>query len=61
MDVLGRPDFDLSNTDGVLAERVPLESDVEDEDWFAPADATAEELSAGLDADAAELLAIEVM
>lgn len=38
-----------------------LESDVEDEEWFTPGDATAAELNAGLDADSDELLASEVV
>ena len=50
----------LSVTDGVIGERLLLESEVEDEDWFLPAGATATELSAGLDADADEVLASEV-
>jgi hypothetical protein len=50
----------FSLTDGVVTERLLLEAEVEDEDWFAPAEATAGEVSAGLEADADELLAIEV-
>ena len=50
----------MSVTDGVVATRWPLEAEVEDEDWFVPADVTDSESSAGLDADADELLASEV-
>ena len=53
-------DYVLSVTDGVGSERLPLEPAVEDENWYAPAGATAAELIAGLDADADELLASEV-
>ena len=53
-------DYTLSVTDGVIDERLLLEAEVEDEDWFLPAGATATEQSAGLDADADELLASEV-
>lgn len=53
-------EYVLSVTDGVVIERLLLAPDVEDEDWFTPGDATAVELSAGLDADAGELLATEV-
>jgi hypothetical protein len=54
------PDYLLSVTDGVATEHVPLEAEVEDEDWFTPPGATASEQSAGLDADADETLATEV-
>jgi hypothetical protein len=54
------PDYVLCVTDGVVTERLLLESEVEDEGWFAPAEATAEEQNAVLDADADELLASEV-
>jgi len=53
-------DYVLHVSDGVASERVLLESEVEDEDWFAPAEATADELDGGLDADADELVASEV-
>ncbi len=53
-------DYVLTVSDGVIGERLLLESEVEDEEWFAPVGATAAELDAGLDADADELLSSEV-
>ena len=53
-------EYVLSVTDGAITARLLLESEVEDEDWYAPAEASTDELGAGLDADADELLATEV-
>ena len=50
----------LTVSDGVRSEQVLLVDEVEDEDWYAPAGATPAELSAGLDADASEVIASEV-
>lgn len=49
----------LHVSDGVASEQVLLESAVEDEDWYAPSEATPDELDGGLDADADELVASE--
>lgn len=54
------PDYVLSVTDGEVTERVLLKSEVEDEDWYAPEEASESELDQGLSADADELLATEV-
>ncbi len=53
-------DYALSVTGGVVHERLLLEAEIEDEDWFLPAGVTAAEQSAGLDADADEMVASEV-
>ena len=54
------PGLVLTLTDGVVTRRVLLESEVEDEGWFVQAEADTDEVSAGLDADADEVLAYEV-
>src|SRR3954470_19513938 len=46
-------DYTLYVTDGVISERVLLDADVEDEDWFAPPGASPAEIEAGRAADAA--------
>jgi hypothetical protein len=51
----------LAVTDGVQTVRVLLESEVEDEEWFVRDGSSAADLDAGLDADADELLASEVV
>ncbi len=51
------PDYVLHVSDGALNERVLLESQVDDEDWFVPSDASPDEVNGGLDADADELVA----
>lgn len=54
------PDHVLQVSDGVHSERLRLEDEVEDEPWFAPEDASPDELDEGLDADADELVAGEL-
>jgi hypothetical protein len=46
----------LTITDGVIARIVVLEREVEDEEWFVRPGANPAEVSAGLDADASELV-----
>lgn len=53
-------DYLLRVSTGPRVEQILLESEVEDENWFAPVDATPAELDAGLEADANELLAAEI-
>jgi hypothetical protein len=54
-------DLVLTVSDGVQSGQRVLVAEVEDEDWYAPAGATPAELSAGLDADADEMVATEVV
>jgi hypothetical protein len=49
----------LRVSDGERTEHVALERDVEDEEWFVPADATAADVEDGLAADADEVIASE--
>jgi hypothetical protein len=53
-------DLVLMLTDGVITRAWSLEPELEDADWFVDPSAAPEEASAGLDADADELLAFEV-
>jgi hypothetical protein len=54
-------DYTLHVTDGARNERVLLEADVEDAEWFVPEGASAAEVNDGLNADADEVLASEVV
>jgi hypothetical protein len=54
-------DYTLHVTAGGLSSKVLLEADVEDEEWFAPAEASPADVDDGLDADADELLASEAV